>query len=110
MSLGRKHCKPCKGEVRPLTADRRRKLAAEIDNWTMEEDRKLEKVLVFKNFKEALDFVNKVGKIAEAEDHHPDISIFNYRKVRIELSTHAVGGLSENDFILAAKIDELSRN
>lgn len=93
-----------------MTADRRRKLAAEIDNWTMEEDRKLEKVLVFKNFKEALDFVNKVGKIAEAEDHHPDISIFNYRKVRIELSTHAVGGLSENDFILAAKIDELSRN
>jgi len=109
MNLNRKHCKPCEGETLPLSALNTPEFIKEVDNWVIEEDKKLEKVLVFKNFKEALEFVNKVGAIAEIEGHHPNIAIFNYKKVKIELYTHAIGGLSENDFILAAKIDELNR-
>ncbi len=107
MNLSRKHCKPCEGETASLSALETEEFIKEIDNWTIEGDKKLEKVLIFKDFQEALDFVNKVGEIAEAEGHHPDISIFDYKKVRIGLYTHTIGGLSENDFILAAKIDEL---
>ena len=62
---------------------------------------------VFRDFKEALSFVNKVGRLAETEDHHPDIFLHNYKKVDITLSTHAIGGLSVNDFIMAAKINQL---
>lgn len=109
MNLGHKHCKPCEKETLPLTAVENKKLAEEVDNWMIEENKKLEKVLVFKDFKKALNFVDKVGKIAETENHHPDISIFDYKKVRIVLYTHAIDGLSENDFILASKIDELNR-
>ena len=109
MSLKNKHCKPCEGGTSPLSRPEVNGFIEEVDNWVIHGEKKLEKVLVFKNFKEALGFVNKVGVIAEAEDHHPDITIFDYKKVRIELSTHAIGGLSENDFVLAAKIDELNR-
>jgi len=109
MSLDQKHCKPCEGGTAPFSAEENQKLIKEVDYWTIEGEKKLEKILVFKNFKKALDFVNKVGVIAEAEDHHPNISIFDYKKVRIELYTHSIGGLSENDFILASKIDELNR-
>ena len=110
MSLQHKHCKPCEDKSTPsLTQAESRELSQEVDNWTIEDDKKLEKTLVFKDFKEALAFVNKVAEIAEAENHHPDIGIFDYKKVRIELSTHSIKGLSENDFILAAKIDELKR-
>ncbi len=108
--LKHKHCQPCEGGAKPLGAKESQALAHEVDQWTIEDDKRIEKVLIFKNFREALQFVNKVGEIAEAEDHHPNISIFDYKKVRIELTTHAIGGLSENDFILAAKIDELLRN
>jgi len=65
----------------------------------------LRKSISLKNFQEALDFIAKVGQIAEAEGHHPDIYLHNYNKVRLTLSTHAIKGLSENDFILASKID-----
>jgi len=109
MSLSQKHCKPCEGGTSPFSTEENQKFIKEVDNWTIEGEIKLEKILVFKNFKEALDFVNKVGAIAEAENHHPNISIFDYKKVQIELYTHAIGGLSKNDFILASKIDALSR-
>ena len=80
----------------------------EVDeNWMLIEDKELEKNYVFKDFKDALNFVNEVGKIAEAEGHHPDINLHDYKKVTIRLSTHAISGLSENDFILASKIDGL---
>ena len=62
---------------------------------------------ITKNFMAAVTFINKVAQVAEAENHHPDVHLTSYRKLRIELSTHAIGGLSENDFILAAKINEL---
>ena len=75
--------------------------------WEVDDNEKLEKQFEFADFKEAMAFVNKVADIAEQEGHHPDIEIFGYNKVKIELSTHAVGGLSENDFILAAKIEKL---
>jgi len=110
-NLQHKHCKPCEDKSTPsLTSSQSEALSKEVDNWTIEDDKKLEKTLVFKNFKEALAFINKVGVIAEAENHHPDLSLFDYKKVRIELSTHSIDGLTENDFILAAKIDELKRN
>lgn len=92
-----------------MTPAERRELSQEVDNWTIEDDKRLEKVLVFKDFKEALGFMNKVGAIAEAENHHPDLLLFDYKKVRIILSTHSIDGLTENDFILAAKIDKLLR-
>jgi 4a-hydroxytetrahydrobiopterin dehydratase len=109
MSLQDKHCKPCEDNTPPLSSAEAEELVEEIDQWTIEDDKKLEKVLVFKDFRQALDFVDKVGAIAERENHHPDISIFDYKKVRLVLFTHAIGGLSENDFILAAKIDDLLR-
>ena len=109
MNLSHKHCVPCEGGTEPLTATQNKELVEKIDNWEIDKDKKLEKILVFKDFKEALNFVNKVGEIAEMENHHPNISIYDYKKVRIELYTHAIDGLSENDFILASKIDELGR-
>lgn len=82
------------------------KLMAEIGpGWELKED-KIERKFEFKDFKEAMAFVNKVADIAESEGHHPDIEI-KYNKVEIELSTHAIDGLSENDFIVAAKIDRV---
>ena len=77
----------------------------ELNGWALE-DKKIHKLFAFKNFKEAMIFVNKVAEIAESEGHHPDISI-HYNKVDIVLWTHAIGGLSLNDFIIAAKIDSL---
>jgi 4a-hydroxytetrahydrobiopterin dehydratase len=82
------------------------KLMAELHaDWRLE-DNEIERKFKFKDFKEAIAFVNKVAEIAESEGHHPEIEI-NYNRVKIELTTHAVKGLSENDFILAAKIDKL---
>lgn len=79
----------------------------EINQWQLIEDISIEKILLFKDFKEALKFVNKVGEIAEAQNHHPDILIFGWNKVKLSLTTHAIGGLSENDFILASQIDQI---
>lgn len=107
MNLTEKHCKPCEGTSPALTTSETAPLLEEVPNWHMIEDKKLEKTLVFKNFKEALAFLNKVGEIAEKENHHPDLCIFEYKKIKISLSTHAINGLSENDFIVAAKIDEI---
>ena len=107
MSLKEKHCKPCEEGAKPLSALETGKFAEETSGWQIENDLKLEKVFVFKNFNEALGFVNKVGEIAEAEGHHPNITIFDYKKVKLELYTHSIGGLSENDFILASRINEI---
>lgn len=105
--LTKQHCIPCEGGVDPLTEAEYTPYLAAISGWHVTDGKQLEKEYKWKNFTEALSFVNKVGAIAESEGHHPDISIFGWNKVKITLSTHAIGGLSINDFILAAKIDAL---
>lgn len=107
MSLIDKKCVPCEGGVAPFDKE---KVAFYMEmlggSWTNVDDKLIQKSFSFKDFKEALAFVNKVGELAESEGHHPDIHI-HYNKVVIELFTHAIDGLSENDFIVAAKIDRV---
>lgn len=106
--LARRHCKPCEGGVDPLPPEQARNLIAQLDDWKLSEDGKsIYRKRSFKNFVEALEHLRRVGEVAEAEQHHPDLHLTGYRNLRIELTTHAIGGLSENDFVLAAKIDRL---
>ena len=98
-------CVPCHSEMPPLEHAAAAELARQVPQWTLK-DKQIEREFKFKDFKEAMDFVNCVADLANREDHHPDISIY-YNKVRLTLSTHKIGGLSKNDFILAAKIDQL---
>jgi 4a-hydroxytetrahydrobiopterin dehydratase len=106
--LTRKRCLPCEGGVPKLPAARVQELIAGLPGWTLVGDGKaIRREWRVKDFVTALDFFNRIGQIAEKEDHHPDLHLSGYRNVAIEMSTHAIGGLSENDFILAAKIDEL---
>ncbi len=107
MSLAEKKCIPCEGGVEPLTKEEAEKLLAQLRGWELSKDAKeIQKSWKFADFAQALAFVNAVGTVAEAENHHPEIE-FTWGKVEIELTTHSIGGLSENDFILAAKIDAL---
>lgn len=103
--LAEKKCVPCEGGVPPLTESEIAPLLSELSDpsWKIDGAKKLMKEWKFEDFKQSMHFVNAVAKIAEEEGHHPDIWI-SYNIVRLELSTHAIGGLSENDFILAAKI------
>jgi 4a-hydroxytetrahydrobiopterin dehydratase len=106
MDLTQKHCVPCEGGTLPLPPNAVAEYMNRVSGWKVVDNLKISKEMKFKDFKEAMAFVNHVARIAEAEQHHPDIYVF-YDLVRLELSTHAIGGLSENDFILAAKIDQL---
>jgi 4a-hydroxytetrahydrobiopterin dehydratase len=108
MSLSDKSCVPCRGGVAPLTAVEIAPLAAQLDQWTVVNDHHIEKDYTFPDFVTALAFVNAVGAIAEAEGHHPDVT-FTYGKVGIKIWTHKIDGLTESDFILAAKIDTIKR-
>jgi 4a-hydroxytetrahydrobiopterin dehydratase len=104
--LTKKKCVPCEGGTKPLIPDEYDAfLHNELSGWHAIAETKIEKNYKFKNFQEALDFISKVGQIAEEEGHHPDIYLHNWNKVRLTLTTHAIKGLSENDFILASKID-----
>jgi 4a-hydroxytetrahydrobiopterin dehydratase len=105
MKLTQEKCEPCRGDASRLADEDVQILLREIPQWTRK-DQVIERVFQFKDFKEAIRFVNSVAEAANKEDHHPDIHIY-YNKVHIVLSTHKVKGLSRNDFILAAKIDEL---
>lgn len=108
MDLNQMKCGPCDGNTPPLAPEKINEFKKQLNqNWQVVENKKIKRDFVFKNFTEAMSFVNKVAAIAEGEGHHPDIYIF-YNKVKLELSTHAVSGLSENDFILAAKIDKIA--
>ncbi|MDP3954038.1 MAG: 4a-hydroxytetrahydrobiopterin dehydratase [bacterium] len=103
--LSDKHCVPCEGGAKPLSGDKLDEYLKQVKDWeTLDSSRKITKHFEFKDFKEAMDFIGKVADIAESEGHHPDIHIF-YNKVQLVLWTHAINGLSENDFILASKID-----
>ena len=107
MSLLAKKCVPCEGSTMPLTIQQAEALMNELQGWTLSPDvKKIHKEMKLKDFAEALAFTNKVGVIAEAEGHHPDIALA-WGKVGITLSTHSIGGLSMNDFILASKIDAI---
>lgn len=105
MDMANKKCVPCEGGVPPLTQEQINSNLNSLDGW-QQDGNKIKKLFKFKNFKGALAFVNQVGNIAEAEKHHPDIYL-TYGKAEIVIWTHAINGLSENDFILAAKIDTI---
>jgi 4a-hydroxytetrahydrobiopterin dehydratase len=102
--LATKKCEPCDAGTPALKGQELRRLFAQLDGWNLINEHHLEKEYLFKDFREALDYVNRLGEIAEQEGHHPDIFL-TWGKVRVTLWTHSVGGLSENDFILAAKAD-----
>ncbi|HZS09372.1 MAG TPA: 4a-hydroxytetrahydrobiopterin dehydratase [Blastocatellia bacterium] len=104
--LAKKTCVPCRGGVPALKGKEITKLLKQLDGWNVVDEHHLEKTYNFPDFAEALDFTNQVGELAEEEDHHPDIYLA-WGKVGITIWTHKVGGLTESDFILAAKIDEL---
>lgn len=105
--LAKKACVPCQGGVPPLNGDQLDPLIAQLDSqWKLVNEHHLERELGFPDFKEALDFVNKAGETAEQEGHHPDLKLgFGY--VHITVFTHKIDGLTESDFIFAAKVDEL---
>jgi 4a-hydroxytetrahydrobiopterin dehydratase len=106
--LTRQHCKPCEGGVPPLSRAEVQERLPAVPQWRLSDDAKrLRHEWRVKDFATALDFFQRVGQLAEAENHHPDLHLTGYRNAALELSTHAVGGLTENDFILAAKIDLL---
>ncbi len=106
MSLARKECIPCKGGVPPLKGEELKQLKEQVDGWDVIEEHHISKTYKFPNFVKALAFVNKVGEIAEEQGHHPDIFL-TWGKVSIKTWTHKIDGLTESDFILAAKIDEI---
>src|SRR5258708_1613361 len=108
MTLIKKHCVPCEGGTQPIPKKEAQAYHTEVPEWTLHQ-KSMEREFRFKNFKESMAFVNKVAAVAEEEGHHPDMYIF-YNRVRMQLSTHAIGGLSTNDFILAAKIDQSLQN
>lgn len=103
--LNKRKCKPCEGFSKPLKPSEYKKFLNQLKDWEVVKSVQIEKIFEFKHFKAAIRFVNRVGEIAEAEGHHPDILIYSYKFVKITLSTHALKGLSENDFVLAAKVD-----
>lgn len=108
-SLLNQKCVPCEGGVDPLVrADAEALLSHHVPDWEISnDDKSISKKFEFKNFEDALSFINKVGEIAESEGHHPDIHLTDYKFVTINLSTHAIDGLSQNDFILAVKINNV---
>jgi 4a-hydroxytetrahydrobiopterin dehydratase len=106
-NLADKECIPCKGEVPALKGADLQKLLGQLSGWEVIKEHHLSKNYKFSDFKTALAFVNRVGELAEKIQHHPDI-YFTWGKARIEIWTHKIDGLSESDFILAAKIDKLN--
>lgn len=105
MKLSEEKCAPVEKGQKPLSGGQAVELSKQVPRWPLN-DAALERDLKFKGFNEAMEFVNKVAAIAASEDHHPDICV-SYNKVSLKLTTHKIGGLSRNDFIVAAKIDEL---
>lgn len=108
-SLAERRCVPCEGDVPPLTADAIAPLLAQLEGWRIEDGgdhEQLVKTFRFPDFVQAVEFVNRITPVAEAEGHHPDLLVA-WGRVRVQLWTHAAGGLTENDFILAAKVDRV---
>jgi 4a-hydroxytetrahydrobiopterin dehydratase len=104
--LASKQCVPCRGGIPPLQGSEINRLLEQLSGWEVVNEHHLKKDYRFANFREALTFVNQVGELAEEQGHHPDIC-FGWGKVEITIWTHKIDGLTESDFILAAKIDEI---
>ena len=106
-ALRQAKCAPCEGGVSALERPAAQEYLSATPDWTMDESAKsIRREIKCKNFADALERIQRIGALAEAEQHHPDLHLTGYNRLRVELTTHAIGGLSENDFILAAKIDE----
>ena len=106
----KQHCVPCEGGIAPLTKADAEETMKHVPEWVLDgEGKSITQQFVFKDFVEAMVFVNKVADLAEAEGHHPDIFV-SWNKVVLTLSTHAIGGLSTNDFIVAVKVDGINTN
>ena len=106
--LTQKKCVPCEGGVPALTLEEAKAQLSSTPEWSLTQDgQRIRREWTAKNFMAAIDFFNLVAALAEAEGHHPDLHLVGYRNVAVEIWTHAIGGLSENDFILAAKIDTI---
>jgi 4a-hydroxytetrahydrobiopterin dehydratase len=106
--LTKKRCVPCEGGIPALSREEALALLRDVDGWSLDSNgQRIYRSWTMKNFVAGIDFFNRVAALAEDEGHHPDLHIEGYRNVKIELWTHAVGGLTENDFILAAKINLL---
>ncbi|MCW5598995.1 MAG: 4a-hydroxytetrahydrobiopterin dehydratase [Nitrosomonas sp.] len=103
--LANKQCKPCEGGVPPLSMEEANNLMQQLEGWSLANN-KISKTFEFKNYYQTMAFVNAVAWISHREDHHPDMAV-GYNKCHVEYMTHAINGLSENDFICAAKIDWL---
>jgi len=104
--LSSKQCVPCRGGVPPLQGEEIERLKSQLSDWEVVNEHHLKKNYGFSDFREALAFVNRVGELAEEQSHHPDIC-FGWGKAEITIWTHKIDGLTESDFILAAKIDQL---
>ena len=104
--LASKTCVPCRGDTPPLRGEGIEEFRRQVPKWEVVEEHHLRRRLRFKNFREALDFVNRVGELAEEQGHHPDIS-FGWGYAEVTVWTHKIDGLTESDFILAAKVDAL---
>lgn len=108
MPLSNQVCTACSGDAEKMKAtDALQKMDEIHDDWQLEDNHHIKRQFEFENFQEALDFVNKVGEIAEEQGHHPVINDFTWGRATIKLYTHKIDGLHENDFIMAAKIDEI---
>ena len=108
-ALAQKHCVPCKGGIPALKGAALTPYAAQTPDWNIVDEHHLERVFKFPDFRSALAFVNRIGEIAEAEGHHPDLELA-WGRVGVKTYTHKINGLTESDFILAAKIDTLPTN
>jgi 4a-hydroxytetrahydrobiopterin dehydratase len=106
MELAEQDCVPCKGDVPPLRTEEIKPLLGQLDGWKAESNHHLVKKFEFPDFMSALAFTNRVGELAEEQGHHPDIHL-SWGSVRLEIWTHSINGLSESDFVLAAKVDRL---
>ncbi len=108
VDLSQKSCVACEGDAKPMTKMEATAMLRHVAGWSLSDDmKKISKQFKFKTYIAAMDFANKITPIAEAEGHHPDLAI-GWGRLSVELTTHSIGGLSENDFILAAKIDKIA--
>jgi 4a-hydroxytetrahydrobiopterin dehydratase len=105
--LAQRTCRPCEGGAEPLPLAAAQALLRDVPGWELVDGKALRRRVVCPDFLGAVGLIQRIAPLAEADDHHPDLHLTNYKRLTIELSTHAIGGLSENDFILAAKINRL---